>query len=94
MNKPNKKIINEEILESPNKNENLKKDDNLTDKKDIIYLEEFKPVLKKRKQKPSTKKFDVNNLLSLTIEKEKEQSQKKLLEKARNLRQKLKHKKD
>ena len=93
MNKPNKKIINEEIIES-NKNENLKKDDNLTDKKDIIYLEEFKPVLKKRKQKPSTKKFDVNNLLSLTIEKEKEQSQKKLLEKARNLRQKLKHKKD
>jgi hypothetical protein len=50
--------------------------------------------LKKRKQKPSTKNFDVNNLLSLTIEKEKEQSQKKLLEKARNLRQKLKHKKD
>ena len=48
MNKPNKKIINEEIIES-NKNENLKKDDNLTDKKDIIYLEEFKPVLKKRK---------------------------------------------
>ena len=94
MNKPNKKIINEEILESPNKNENLKKDDNLIDKKDIIYLEEFKPVLKKRKQKPSTKNFDVNNLLSLTIEKEKEQSQKKLLEKARNLRQKLKHKKD
>ena len=93
MNKPNKKIINEEIIES-NKNENLKKDDNLTDKKDIIYLEEFKPVLKKRKQKPSTKNFDVNNLLSLTIEKEKEQSQKKLLEKARNLRQKLKHKKD
>ena len=31
MNKPNKKIINEEIIES-NKNENLKKDDNLIDK--------------------------------------------------------------
>ena len=89
--KPNKKTIIKEAINSNKKEETKiinKKKENETQE---TILEQFKPVLKKRKKKPSNKTFDMNNLLSKKMEKEKEENEKKLLARAKNLRQILKN---
>ena len=89
--KPNKKTIIKETINSNKKEEtkiiNKKKENESQE----TILEQFKPVLKKRKKKPSNKTFDMNNLLSKKMEKEKEENEKKLLARAKNLRQILKN---
>ena len=89
--KPNKKTIIKETINSNKIEEtkiiNNKKENEIPE----TILEQFKPVLKKRKKKPSNKTFDMNNLLSKKMEKEKEENEKKLLAKAKNLRQILKN---
>ena len=89
--KPNK-IIKKQKTNQLNKNENKIFENPINDTTTENNLEEFKPVIKKRKVKPTFKAFNENITLSLKMEQEKEESEKKLVDKARNLRQMLKNK--
>ena len=81
------KMLKENLEEMKRKELEREKENEIPE----TILEQFKPVLKKRKKKPSNKTFDMNNLLSKKMEKEKEENEKKLLARAKNLRQILKN---
>ena len=99
-------ILNNEEIQKPNKKIQKKKTNQLNKNEKKIFensifindttiennIEDFKPVIKKRKPKPTFKTFNEKMTLSLKMEQEKEESEKKLIDKARNLRQMLKNK--
>ena len=89
--KPNKKIKKQKTNKL-NKIENKIFENSINDTNTGNNIEILKPVIKKRKPKPTFKKFDENLTLSLKMEQEKEESEKKLIDKARNLRHMLKNK--